>query len=382
MPGAEELPEALRPLTRRQAFPLTARHWTNDVAQLVQALKRAPGVADDRKLYDDIAREQGQQESKRGEPEEHAVTDDEARPGVADEQVKKGADEEARRKAEAEARRRGEEEAQRVKPVQAPAYRWKVLAGIGAIIGIAALAVFFGIERRAFRDCDHCPEMVTVPAGHFAMGSPDGEGNVAEKPQHAVAFAREFAVGKYEVTFDEWDACVAAGGCKHRAVDGGRGRGKLPVINVNWEDAQAYVAWLSGRTGQPYRLLSEAEWEYAARGGTTTRFPWGNDRGSNRANFAGNRDWLPVPAGSFEPNAFGLHDMIGNVEEWVQDCWNDTYKGAPTDGSAWEAGNCGRRVVRGGTYGTYPDDARAASRSKNGPGSRSRDLGFRVARTL
>lgn len=166
------------------------------------------------------------------------------------------------------------------------------------------------------------------------------------------------------------------------AADGGLGRGKLPAINVNWEDAQTYVAWLSRRTGQPYRLLSEAEWEYAARAGTTTHFPWGNDRGSKRANFAGFRDWLPVPVGSFEPNAFGLHDMIGNVEEWVQDCWNDTYKGAPTDGSAWEAGDCGRRVVRGGSYGTYPDDARAASRSENKPGSRSRDLGFRVARTL
>ena len=154
-----------------------------------------------------------------------------------------------------------------------------------------------------------------------------------EGPQHEVRIAKPFAVGRFQVTFDEWDACVAARGCKHRPKDEGWGRGKRPVINVSWEDAQAYVAWLSKKTGHQYRLLSEAEWEHAARAGTATRYPWGDEPGSNRANFDGSGSkWSgkqTAPVGSFEPNAFGLHDVIGNVLEWVQDCWNDGFRALP-----------------------------------------------------
>jgi formylglycine-generating enzyme required for sulfatase activity len=228
-----------------------------------------------------------------------------------------------------------------------------------------------------FRDGDDCPEMVVIPAGEFMMG---------EGTQHKVTIARPFAVGKYPVTFDEWDACVNAGGTKYEPVDSGWGRGKRPVINVSWDDAQAYVAWLSKKTGMPYRLLSEAEWEYAARAGTTTRYPWGDEPDTNHANFRDSgSQWSgkqTSPVGSFEPNAFGLYDMIGNVWEWAQDCWNDSYKGAPSDGSAWESGNCGRRVVRGGSWGDLPEYVRVAYRSRVAPSNRNYIQGFRLARTV
>jgi formylglycine-generating enzyme required for sulfatase activity len=158
------------------------------------------------------------------------------------------------------------------------------------------------------------------------------------------------------------------------------------VINVSWDDAQGYVAWLAKKTGKPYRLLSEAEWEYAARAGTATPYPWGDEPGTNRANFKGaGSQWSgkqTAPVGSFEPNKFGLHDMIGNVWEWVQDCGNESYKGAPADGRAWESGDCGLRVARGGSWLNLPEGARAAGRYWDPPGLRSILLGFRVARTL
>jgi formylglycine-generating enzyme required for sulfatase activity len=201
-----------------------------------------------------------------------------------------------------------------------------------------------------------------------------------------VTLARPFAVGKYAVTFDEWDACVAAGGCTHKPGDRGWGRGRQPVIDVSWQDAQAYVSWLAKKTGQPYRLLSEAEWEYAARAGTTTRYPWGDEPGTNRANFSGSGSkWSrrqTAPVGSFDANAFGLHDMIGNVWEWVQDCWNESYKGAPLDGRPWEEGDCGRRVLRGGSWDIIPEYARAAVRIRDEPGEGVYNVGFRLARTL
>jgi formylglycine-generating enzyme required for sulfatase activity len=239
-----------------------------------------------------------------------------------------------------------------------------------------------------FRDCGECPEMVVIPAGTFMMGSRDSEVGRSkdEGPQHKVTIARPFAVSRYEITFDEWDACMKEGGCKDMPKDEGWGRGMRPVINVNWDNAQNYAAWLAKKTGKPYRLLSEAEWEYAARGGTTTRYPWGDEPGTNRANFGGSgSQWSgkqTAPVGSFEPNAFGLHDMIGNVWEWVEDCWNENYRGAPVDGSAWGSGDCGLRVVRGGSWFIKPEDARVAYRYWGNPTYRSNFQGFRLARTL
>jgi len=244
-----------------------------------------------------------------------------------------------------------------------------------------------------FKECDACPEMVVVPAGSFMMGSPAGEArrDAYEGPQHPVTIARQFAVGKFEVTFTEWDACVAAGGCKHNPGDSRWGRGKRPVINVSWDDAKEYVAWLSRKTGKTYRLLTEAEWEYAARAGTTTPFSTGPTITTSQANFHGNYTYpgsgkgvyraKTVDVGSFPPNAFGLHDMHGNVWEWVQDCWNASYSGAPSDGSAWTTGNCSRWVLRGGSWYDDPRYLRSAARFRDTP-VRDYFAGFRVGRTL
>ena len=255
----------------------------------------------------------------------------------------------------------------------------------------------------AFRDCPDCPEMVVIPAGSFTMGSPAGEAGRYddEGPRHRVTISRAFALGKYEVTFAEWDACARAGGCSHRPKDQGWGRGNRPVINVSWDDAKAYVRWLARKTGQEYRLPGEAEWEYAARAGTATARYWGED--ADRACDYGNVhdrtsksenkfDWAhhdcrdgyakTAPVGSFRANDFGLHDVLGNVWEWVGDCWNDSYKGGPSDGSAWTTGNCTRRVLRGGSWISLPRFVRAAFRERYATGNRNNIYGFRVARTL
>ena len=247
----------------------------------------------------------------------------------------------------------------------------------------------------AFRDCPTCPEMVPVPADSFMMGSPSGEKDRRddEGPRRHVRIAKPFAVGKYEVTFDEWDACVAAGDCGgHRPGDESWGRGRRPVINVSWDDAKAYVKWLSRKTGKRYRLLSEAEWEYAARAGTKTPFHFGRAISTSQANYHGNHAYgggakgvyrkKTVAVGSFPANQFGLHDVHGNIREWVEDCGNKNYHGAPSDGSAWTDGSCARRVVRGGSWFDAPWDLRSAARFWIRTGYRSYQYGFRVARTL
>ena len=241
-----------------------------------------------------------------------------------------------------------------------------------------------------FQDCDKCPSMVVVPAGSFAMGSPASEPRREsyEGPQHEVTFAKPFAVAKYELTFADWDACVTGGGCNgYKPNNLDWGRGQQPVINVSWDDARAYVAWLSEVTGKTYRLLSEAEYEYATRAGTTTVYPWGDDIGKNNANCNGcGSKWdvqQPAPVGSFPPNKFGLYDMVGNVFEWTQDCYHDSYNGAPTDGSAWiTGGDCGKRAVRGGAWSFYTVFLRSAFRMGVPIVIRGSNLGFRVGRTL
>ena len=238
-----------------------------------------------------------------------------------------------------------------------------------------------------FRDCDTCPEMVVIPAGTFMMGSPASEEDRDddEGPQHPVTL-RSFAMGVKAVTFDEWDACVRGGGCDgYLPGDEGWGRGSRPVINVNWEDAQAYVRWLSERTGAEYRLPSESEWEYAARGGTTTPFHTGATISTDQANYDGSGRrgeyrGRTTPAGTFAPNAFGLYDVHGNVWEWVQDCWHDDYRGAPSDGTAWEHG--GDYVLRGGSWNDAPRYLRSAGRGRSSTGRRLGLAGFRVSRTL
>ena len=228
--------------------------------------------------------------------------------------------------------------------------------------------------------------MIVVPAGRFMMGS-SASGQAFEQPQHKVTIAADFAVAEYETTFAEWDACAAAGACDPHIKDGGFGRGRQPLINVTWNDAAHYAAWLAKITGKPYRLPSEAEYEYAARGGTQTAYPWGDAIGKDNAdcNGCGSRwdDMQTAPVGSFPANRFGLHDMVGNVYEWVEDCLHANYDGTPSDGSAWLAGNaCFGHMIRGGSWADDPIDLRSASRTWSPATIRRSFIGFRVARSL
>lgn len=238
-----------------------------------------------------------------------------------------------------------------------------------------------------FRECADCPRMDVVPAGAFMMGSPENEDkrNDDEGPYHRVAFGKPFAIGRFAVTFDEWDACVTLGNCQFKP-DEGWGRGGRPVVNVTWDDALQYVAWLVSRTGRPYRLLSEAEFEYAARAGTATAYPWGTEIGVNHADCKDcGSEWdlnRTAPVGSFQPNAFGLFDMEGNTWTWVDDCYHQSYQGAPQDGSPWLAdSDCKYHVVRGGAWYSDADVLRSANRGKSFL-RRLDALGLRVARSL
>ena len=280
----------------------------------------------------------------------------------------------------------------------------------------------------SFRDCPDCPEMVVVPPGSFMMGSPETEAgrDKDEGPQRRVTITKAFAVGRLEITQAQYAAfatatgrdtpssCFVWSGSEWKS-DGNRNwrnpgfsqTDAHPVVCVSWEEAQAYVQWLSAQTGRRYRLLSEAEWEYAARAGTTTPFIWGNDPNAgcaqaNSADKASRRWWanwmlslkdflnppcddgaiLTAPAGRYARNKFGLRDMIGNATEWTEDCYNETYTGAPTDGSPWRTGDCGFRVTRGGSWVDLPQSLRSAFRNGFNPAGGDNSIGFRVARTL
>jgi formylglycine-generating enzyme required for sulfatase activity len=259
--------------------------------------------------------------------------------------------------------------------------------------------------KDVFRECEKCPEMVVVPAGAFTGGSPAGEkGRIgdAEGPQHIVTIGKPFAVGKLHVTVDQFAVFVedsryeSHSECAWRSP-GFAQEGSHPVVCVTFEDANAYVNWLANRTHKPYRLPSEAEWEYAARGQTSPdaypRFWFGDNerelcRYGNGWDQAVGSGGAPCndgyhytsPAGHYQPNAFGLYDMFGNAWQWIADCWHDSHRGARADGSAWTFGICNSgHVIRGGSWGSFPRDLRAAVRIR---GATSYDAGFRVARTL
>lgn len=245
-----------------------------------------------------------------------------------------------------------------------------------------------------FRDCPECPELVALPGGTFEMGSPDTETGRAndEGPRHTVKIAAPFAVAKFETTFSEWDACVDSGGCLHRPRDS-FGRGRRPVINVSWDDiTKEFLPWLSRKTGQTYRLLTEAEWEYAARAESTSAFSSGPTITTADANFDGTSTYAGSPpgayrkqtleVGSFAANRFGLHDMHGNVWEWVQDCYVGSYVTARPNGSVeGEIPGC-QRVMRGGSWIDSPRVLRVASRGHVPAGTRFIYRGFRVARGM
>jgi formylglycine-generating enzyme required for sulfatase activity len=235
---------------------------------------------------------------------------------------------------------------------------------------------------REFRDCDLCPTMVALPGGDFAMGS---TADPTEQPAHRVEVSA-FAIGKFEVTQAEWNACAAAGGCEYKPAGPGGGRDPVPMMNVSWTDATQYTAWLRQATGKPYRLPSEAEWEYAARAATTTPYPWGREIGAAKVNCngcgGGGYDPQMATVGSFPPNPWGLHDMLGGVAEWVADCWHRTYERAPANGTSWDAPRCGQRVLRGGSWKSSPADLTVSSRNFYDASVRYPTNGFRVALDL
>ena len=235
-----------------------------------------------------------------------------------------------------------------------------------------------------FKECASCPQMVVVPAGEFTMGSPEDDGRDDEHPRHKVAIAQAFAVSVFEITFDQWDACVAHRGCGYEGKNESWGRGLQPMVRVSWNDANAYVTWLSRQTGATYRLLTEAEWEYAARAGSTTRYAFGDDvaKLGEYGWYTANSSGRPQPVGGKKPNGFGLYDMTGNVWEWVQDCYVDSYTEAPSDGSAVIDAECGFRVLRGGSWISQAEDLRPAARYGYTARFRNDNHGFRIARTL
>ena len=222
-------------------------------------------------------------------------------------------------------------------------------------------------------------DLVTVPAGSFFMGTPDeGEVSEYELPRHKVQIARPFLLGRHEVTFDQWDACVADKGCSTAPDDSAWDRGRNPVIHVSWEDTQQFTAWLSRVSGRAFRLPSEAEWEYAARGGNGGTFFFGEDPALLKrfAWFDGER---PQPVGTREANPFGLHDMLGNVAEWVQDCWHPNFDGAPDNGDAWMGGKCRVGTVKGGDWHDLPWYLRPAHRTGVMRRNHYNYIGFRIA---
>lgn len=289
-----------------------------------------------------------------------------------------------------------------VPPVQpprlAPATPAQPVVGVFPDMGVSALTSAKERSLRAkdtFKECERCPEMVVVPAGEFTMGSPSTEAGreSGEGPEHRVTIARPFAIGRFAVTFDEWDACVSGGGCDgYKPWDNGWGRARHPVINVSWNDAKNYIAWLSRITDKPYRLASEAEREYVTRAGTNAPFWWGKSISSRQANYNGTNVYekgakseyrqKTMPVNSFQPNPWGLYQVHGNVWEWLEDCLNDTYKDAPSNGSAWIAGDCRRRVLRGGSWVSSPAQLRSASRYGVSPDGRVSNVGFRVVRDM
>ncbi|ARJ68106.1 hypothetical protein WV31_09690 [Magnetospirillum sp. ME-1] len=232
---------------------------------------------------------------------------------------------------------------------------------------------------QAFKDCGTCPEMVIIPPDSFMMGSPEGEKDRSsdEDPQHRVTIGAAFALGKTEVTQAEWEAVMGNNPSNFRGAN-------RPVEQVSWDDVQVFIGKLNAKTGKRYRLPSEAEWEYAARAGTTTPWSCGGSEGclSSVAVYSANSGNQSQPVRSKSVNAFGLYDMHGNVWEWVQDCWHDNYSGAPSDGSAWSGLNSCKRVVRGGSWDFLPRLLRSANRVGSPPDYRLNNQGFRLARTL
>lgn len=268
---------------------------------------------------------------------------------------------------------------------KAPATRPEPKAPAPAVVAAAPVAAAGPAAKAAgeITDCQACPVLIAIPAGSFTMGS--NVSDPSEKPAHTVTVATPFAIGKYEVTVAQWNACADANACA-RASQASNPSPASPVRDVSWDDAQVYVKWLATTSGKPYRLPTEAEWEYAARAGTGTRYWWGEQMSVGKANCKDcGPPWradTPGKAGSFAANPWGLYDVNGSVWEWVSDCWHNSFKDAPSDAKAWEAPNCSVRVIRGGSWREGAAYMVSSSRFKYDASVRHAQNGFRVARNL
>lgn len=436
---ARSVAELKKNMARRRRIPAIAAALLL-VAGLVAALLYGQQAAQERAARaealriaaESLARQEEEARAKPA-PAAAAPAEDPAEKARAEAEAQKAAADKAKAlalKIEAEARRMAELAAKKQAEAMARAEeRARVQAA--ASVKEAPRAVLR--PGTVFQDCADCPRMVVIPAGEFTMGSPASEAGrgLDEGPQHAVAIAQPFALGRSEVTVAEFRrfadesgykteaerdpraqgcsgfvyADPAAGNAEPPAVTSWRSPGLAqaethPVLCVSWNDARAYAQWLSKKTGRRYRLPTEAEWEYAARAGSVAARFWGDDpaqacRFANVADQSRFQTWgfgqkhectdghyFTAPAGGYAPNRFGLYDMLGNAWEWTEDCWNASYAGAPADGSAWLAGDCAQRVSRGGSWSTVPRFARSAARSKNAADSRDNLTGFRLARTV
>ena len=383
--------EAERKAAERAAAEEAARKAAEKLAAEEAARKAAEKVAAEeaaRKAADKAAAEKAAREAA-----DKAAAEEVARKAAAKEAARKAAAEEAARQAAAKeaARKAAAEQAARKAAEEAAAAR--KAAERAAAEAAAAEAARRAAESRAagtklsvvetFKDCDACPEMIALPAGSFTMGTKNGD--VSEAPPHRVKIGYSFAISRFEITAAEWIACFTAGGCDYRPKRKGM-TATSPVHNLSWLDARQYVKWLSKKTGKKYRLPSEAEWEYAARAGTKTKYWWGNAVGEGNANCKNcGGDWnrkRPAVVDSYGANPFGLQGMNGSVWEWVADCWFDSYKGAPNDGSARDRKDCQSRVLRGGSWRNDASYARSAGRFTYDHDVRYVLNGFRVARSM
>ena len=350
-------------LSRQEGYDKALCQWVEAV------WSKSLGLATDLELDSKANRRRAEEEKRR----------------QADERTRRrNADEQARRR-EAEVKRQEKAARERAKAQRQAAVPGKVSRPVQSV----------EVFRDRLRVGGEGPAMVVLPTGRFRMGDLDGSGSSNERPVHTVTISRRIAMGQYPVTFEDYDRYAENcgflkalfGNKPESPYDNGWGRGRRPVIDVNWHDARAYAAWLSEQTGKRYRLPSESEWEYAARAGTETAYSWGNEIGVNRANCDGSGSkWSgeqTSPVGSFAPNGFGLYDMHGNVWEWVEDCYHESYEGAPTDGRAWTTGcEPARAVVRGGSWGNGPRGLRSAYRDWYWPSVRYFDFGFRLVQDL
>lgn len=260
--------------------------------------------------------------------------------------------------------------------------RTLLTAVLFAVLSLPALAQEPG---SFFRDCPDCPEMAVIPAGEFVMG--DKSGRKTEQPTVHVTIGKPFAMSRTEVTWNHWEACEKDKVCDHIDSDHGWGRGTRPVINMTFKQAEAYIGWLSKKTGKRYRMPSEAEWEYAARAGTRTHYWWGDDIGKGLANcrecgagdFSGHKS---APTRTFEANPFGLYEMHGNIWEWTADCWHPNHEGADPEGKPRVTEKCTLKTIRSGSWYYFAPVSRAASRAKNDMRMKSYNIGIRVVREL